>query len=158
MRRLSSALTYFYKRVFPLLWFGILAAVMLPLVLVAHAGHRQLLPFLLPPALIAVFGFVLYRKLVADLVDEVWLVGDDLLVKNRGEQAAISLREVMNVNAMTMMNPRRITLMLRGESRFGRQVVFMPAVQAGSLMSGFKPDPIATELIGRVEALRTPAP
>ena len=31
----------------------------------------------------AVVGFVLYRKLIADLVDEVWLASDVLLVKNR---------------------------------------------------------------------------
>ena len=158
MRRLSSSSTYFYKRIFPVLWFGFL------LVFLAMAWWgtqhartfvqpEQTVPFLLMPVFMAGVGFFIYRKLIHDLVDEVWLDGDWLVVKNRDEQRRVALSDVMNVNASTMTNPRRITVMLRTDSRFGRNITFMPASPRG-FMSAFKPDPIAAELIERVDALR----
>jgi hypothetical protein len=158
MRRLSSSITFFYKRVFPLLWVGFVVVVIgLQLVAPQHArpdaSPRPLIPLVLMPLFMVGVMFVIYRKLLHDLLDEVWLDGDWLVVKNRGEKIRVSLRDVMNVNATTMTNPRRITLMLRTDSRFGRQLAFTPAGRRG-FMSGFKPDPVATDLIGRVDALR----
>ena len=158
MRRLSSSYTYFYKRIFPLLWGGfLLVVVAIQLGAIQHARTSvqpaQILPFVLMPLLMAGVGFFIYRKLIHDLVDEVWLDGDYLVVKNRGEQRRVALADVMNVNASTMTNPRRVTLMLRTESRLGRNVSFMPA-SPRRFMSAFQPDPIATELIERVDALR----
>ena len=158
MRRLSSSSTYFYKRIFPVLWFGFL------LVFLAFALWGRLQPglfdgpppdamFLLMPLLMVGIGFLVFRKLVFDLVDEVGLDGDWLVVKNRGAQGRIALADVMNVNATTMTNPRRVTVMLRSESRFGRSFSFVPASPRGFL-SAFKPDPVAIELIERVDALR----
>jgi hypothetical protein len=158
MRRLSSSTTFFYKRIFPLLWVGFVLIVSgLQLWAVQHArpnvSSQPPFPLLLLPLFMVGVMFLLYRKLLHDLLDEVWLDGDWLVVKNRGEQIRVALRDVMNVNATTMTNPRRITLMLRTDSRFGRNLTFTPASPRGFL-SGFKPDPIATELITRVDALR----
>ena len=158
MRRLSSSYTYFYKRIFPWLWFGFLAVIVLIVASSSLARHASVMPFLIGPAFMAVLGFVLYRKLIADLVDEVWLAGDMLLVKNRGDEISVGLRDVVNVNAISVTNPRRITLMLRNDTRMGQHISFMPAIQSGSFVSSFKPDPIASELIARVDALRTHAP
>ena len=158
MRRLSSSYTYFYKRIFPLLWCGfLLVFVAIQLWAIQHARTpvqpAQILPFLLMPLLMVGVGFFIYRKLIHDLMDEVWLDGDYLVVKNRGEQRRVALVDVMNINASTMTNPRRLTVMLRIDSRFGRSFSFMPASPRG-FMSAFQPDPIATELIERVDALR----
>lgn len=158
MRRLSSSLTFFYKRVFPVLWIGfVLPAFCLSFWATQH-GHTgapspPLFPLLLMPLFMVGVMVVLYRKLLHDLLDEVWLDGSWLVVKNRGEKIRVALSDVMNVNASTMTNPRRVTLMLRTDSRFGRNLTFMPASPRG-FMSAFKPDPIATELIERVDALR----
>jgi hypothetical protein len=158
MRRLSSSLTFFYKRIFPVFWFGFLL-VFLAVALwgtrqpTAGVEHASVLPFLLMPLFIAVIGFVIFRKLIFDLVDDVWLDGDFLVVKNRGEQRRVALADVMNVNCSTLSNPRRVTLMLRADSRFGRSFSFIPASPRGFL-SAFRPDPIASELIERVDALR----
>lgn len=158
MRRLSSSFTFFCKRIFPVFWFGLLL-VFLAVALwgtqqqPAGVEHAPVMLLLLMPVLMAVIGFAIFRKLVFDLVDAVWLDGDFLLVKNRGEQRRVALADVMNVNCTTMSNPRRVTLMLRTDSRFGRSVSFIPASPRGFL-SAFKPDPIANELIQRVDALR----
>jgi hypothetical protein len=158
MRRLSSSSTYFYKRIFPILWFGFLLVFLAMAFWGAQHARtsvqpQQIVPFLLAPVFLAGVGFFIYRKLIQDLVDEVWLDGDWLVVKNRDEQRRVALSDVMNVNASTMTNPRRVTLMLRTDSRFGRDLTFIPASPRGFL-STFKPDPIATELIQRVDALR----
>ncbi len=158
MRRLSSSSTFFYKRVFPILWFGFLLIFFaIQLWATQHAGvvvqPPEFVPFLLMPLLMAGVGFFIFRKLIRDLVDEVWLDGDWLVVKDRDEQRRVALSDVMNVNATTLTNPRRITVMLRTDSRHGRSFSFMPASPRGFL-SAFKPDPIALELIERVDALR----
>ncbi|HEY2623099.1 MAG TPA: hypothetical protein VGI53_06615 [Dyella sp.] len=155
MQRLSSRSTFFYKRVFPVFWFGFLAVMLLTsLGLGRGPGRADLAPFLFAPVIMAVIGYVLMRKLVFGLVDEVWLEGDQLLIRNRGEQSRIALRDVINVNATMMTNPRRITLMLRTESsRFGKELSFMPNSPRG-IFSAFKTDPVAADLIHRIDALR----
>lgn len=153
MRRLSSPYTLLYKRVLPFVW------LLLPLLSAwflwnapVHAQQPRW-PALLPMLVIPAIGLVLFKRLIFDLVDEVWLDGEQLLVKNRGLQGRIALAEVVNVNATSMTNPRRVTLMLRSDSRFGRNVSFIPASPRG-FASAFKPDPIAAELIERVDAIR----
>ncbi|PWK85932.1 hypothetical protein [Fulvimonas soli] len=155
MQRLSSPSTFFYKRVFPVLWFGLLAVFAAVWAGGAAAGRGEV-PWiaLLAPLGMMAFGFVLFRRLLADLADEVWLDGRQLVVKQRGEQSRIDLGEVINVNATTMTNPPRITLMLRHESaRFGKTVSFVPAGPRGFL-AAFRPHPVAVDLIHRIDALR----
>ena len=153
MRRLSSTMTVFYKRVFPVLWLLFLVLPVVALWNVPTRNGHPVWPSLAPVLMIFIVGLVLYRKLIFDLVDEVWLDGDQLLVKNRGQQGRTALTDVININASTMTNPRRITVMLRTDSRFGRNVTFIPASPV-RFMGTFKPDPMAAELIERVDALR----
>lgn len=157
MRRLSSATTPFYKWVFPLLWVTIVVFSGSMLWLVPKAGDDPVWLQFLPLLFMLVVGSIIYKLRIADLLDEVWMDGDQLLLRNRGEKARVSLRDVMNVNVTTMSNPRRITLMLRSDSRFGRNLNFIPASPA-RFLGMFKPDPIATELIGRIDALRGAPP
>ncbi|WP_199100781.1 hypothetical protein [Dyella sp. ASV21] len=155
MQRLSSRSTFFYKRVFPVFWFGFIALATAVTVGTALGPQRaQAWPAMAAPGVLIIVGYVIFKRLIFDLVDEVWLEGDQLLVTNRGEQTRVPLSNVMNVNASVMTNPPRITLMLRNESsRLGKTVSFMPAGPRG-LLNGFKPDPIATDLIQRIDALR----
>ncbi|MHA6205041.1 hypothetical protein ACXU4B_11495 [Dyella soli] len=155
MQRLSSPSTFFYKRVFPVFWFGFLAVFLATWIGSGAALRRpEMWPSAFIPLLMAVIGLAVFRRLLFDLVDEVWLDGESLVVKNRGEQARLALGEVINVNASTMTNPPRITLMLRTESsRFGKAVSFIPAGPRGFL-GAFRPNPVATDLIHRIDALR----
>ena len=155
MQRLSSTSTGFYKRVFPALWFGLLA-LFFALALwgrrhagIFHDGPPDVM-LLGTPLLMAAFGVVLFRRLVFDLVDEVWQDGDWLVLVDRGQKRRIALTDVVNVNTSNT-NPRRITVMLRTGSP--SSFSFMPASPRGFL-SAFKPDPIAIELIRRVDARR----
>ena len=82
MRRISSNWTFFYKRIFPVFWFGFLVLFVGAAVFnMRGTGRFALVPFVIVPAGMFVFGLYFMRKFVFDLVDEVWDDGDALLVK-----------------------------------------------------------------------------
>lgn len=161
MQRLSSTSTWFYKRMFPAVWFGFIAlffafSLWARLHPEISRGPPPDLMFMVMPLFMAVVGFIVFRQLIFDLVDEVWLDGDWLLVTNHGEKQRVALADVMNINSSTRTNPRRVTVMLRTKTRLGSSFSFVPASPRGFL-SAFKPDPVATDLIRRVDAARQAA-
>jgi hypothetical protein len=146
MRRISSSWTFFYKRIFPAIWFGVLALFVGISVL---AGQRAL-PFLIVPLAMIGFGYFLMKKLVFDLVDEVWDDGDALVVKNGGQDERIALADIKNVNYSPIVNPPRVTLSLRRQTAFGDQITFCAPVRFIPLTSS----PVITALIDRVDQAR----
>ena len=100
----------------------------------------------------AVFGYFIMKKLVWDLVDEVYDAGDYLLVKNRGNEAQVLLANIMNVSATTYMNPPRIVLRLREPSNFGSEIAFSPASRF--TLNPFAKNLVAEDLIVRVDRAR----
>jgi hypothetical protein len=149
--KISSGFTGFNKKIFPALWFGFLAFFLVTSAL-AGALEQELL-FLVIPILMAVFGYFLMKKLVWDLVDEVYDCGDFLLVKNRDDEERIALSNIMNVNASTYINPPRITLRLVNPSKFGSEVAFSPIT--GFKLNPFAKSAVAEDLIVRVYQARS---
>ena len=77
MQRVSSKATFFYKRIFPIMFFAILLLVTVaPLLAGSRSGQFPPLQFFIIPAIMAVFAYFVMGKLVFDLVDEVWDDGD----------------------------------------------------------------------------------
>lgn len=151
MVRLSSRTTFFYKRIFPALLIGFLilfAAV--PFFSGARPGHYQLLPFIIVPIVMAVIFYVVMKKLIFDLVDEVVDIGDALLVKNGNQEDRIALSDIINVNYTPLMSPPRVTLSLRKASLFGNRVSFCAPIR----FVPFASSPVIDELIVRVDAAR----
>src|SRR6202011_1403572 len=103
MKKLSSDFTVFHKRVFPVLWFGFLVLFVVAGLAHGVAGANPM--FLVIPFAMAAFGYFLMKKLVWDLVDEVYDGGDYLVVRNRGEESQIPLSAIVNVSVATMINP-----------------------------------------------------
>lgn len=145
MRRISSDWTFFYKRVFPALWFGFLA-VFVGIGVVNGQG-----PFvvIVPIAMIG-FGYFIMQKLVFDLVDEVSDDGDALVVKNRGQEQRIALADIKNVNYSPFISPPRVTLSLRRPTVFGDQITFCAPVR----LLPFSPSPVIADLIECVDHAR----
>jgi hypothetical protein len=109
MRRMSSKWTFFYKRVFPVVWFGFLALFLgISLFVVPRSSQAATLPFLIMPIVMMVLGYFIMTKFVFDLVDEVWDDGDVLVVKNRDQTERIALADIKNVNYAAMINPPRV--------------------------------------------------
>ena len=99
-----------------------------------------------------ILGYFIMKKLVFDLMDQVWDSGSELLIKNRGGKVHIPLANILSINYVGYINPPRITLMLRQACRFGKEITFFPK---GISFFPFSKNRIAKELIERVEALRT---
>jgi hypothetical protein len=151
MRRISSRATFWYKRVFPIIWFGFLAAfIAIGVFASAHNDRSQLMPFIVLPALMAVAGYFIMKKLVFDLADEVWDDGAALIVRDKGREDRIALSNIMNVSYSQFLNPPRVTLMLRQPSNFGSEISFSAPVR----YIPFAKSPLIEDLIRRVDAAR----
>jgi hypothetical protein len=151
MKQLSSRRAWFYKRVFPVLWFGVLGVVGTAM-LVGGAALRHP-EILIGPCVMAVIGFVLMKQMLWDLVDEVLDAGDYLIVRNGGEEDHVALSNIMNVSATTMMNPPRITLRLVTPGKFGPEITFSPVVSFGFSLR--RRNAVAEDLIERTYRART---
>jgi hypothetical protein len=149
MKKISANL-FFIKKIFPVVWFGFLGLFILSALLY---GHRlEHFPFLIVPCLMAVFGYFLMKKIVWDLMDEVYDCGESLLVKNAGEQEMVPLSNIMHVNAVTLMNPPRITLRLVRPGKFGSDISFSPP--PSWFLNPFAKNQVAEDLIVRVDRAR----
>ena len=151
--RISSALTGFYKRAFPLLLFG-MVAVVVTAVLQDEAAKGSLPFFAIPILFMGTVWFFVFRKLIWDLVDEVEDHGDYLLVRNRGDEERIPLAHVMNISASTFINPPRVTLRLVKAGRFGSEVTFSPMKRFS--LNPFAKHPVVDDLIERAHRARSP--
>ena len=151
MKRISSSWTFFYKRVFPIIWFGFcLVFLVLPLLGVPISGRSPPGPFFIAPAVMIVVGVLIIRKLIFDLVDQVWDEGDSLLIRNRGEEQRVALADIKNVNYTPFVSPPRVVLSLRHNTAFGDQIAFCAPVR----LVPFASSPVITDLINRIDAAR----
>jgi hypothetical protein len=151
MVRVSSKATFYYKRVFPIAFFGILLLVIVgPVLLGSNPAQPPPLPFFIIPAAMAVFAYVVMKKLVFDLVDEVWDDGDALIVRNGTMQDRIAFTDIKNVSYSVLINPPRVTLSLRQPSAFGSSVTFCAPLR----FIPFATSPIIDALIDRIDAKR----
>jgi hypothetical protein len=150
MRRISSKITFLYKRIFPVVWFGFLAVFAAAALIAGPDGQGQSLPFLIMPIFMAVLGYVVMRMFVFNLVDEVWDDGAALIVRDKGREDRVALSNIMNVSYSPFINPPRVTLMLRQPSNFGSEISF----GAPASFLPFAKSPVIEDLIRRVDAAR----
>ncbi len=148
MRRISSRMTFFYKWIFPVIWFGFLIV----FVGIAIFGSQRSppFPFLIVPLAMMGFGYFLMKRLIFDLVDEVWDDGQTLIVKNGGRNERVALADIKNVNYSPFLNPPRVPLSLRGQTTFGDQITFCAPVRLIPLTAS----PVITALIDRIDQAR----
>jgi hypothetical protein len=152
-RRISSRNTFFLKRVLPTLVFGVLAlGIAAPLLLIRGGLAALPWPAFIAPLAMGVIFYLLLKRLVFDLADEVIDEGDALRVRFGEEVERVPLGEIINVSYAGVTNPPRITLTLRNAGRFGREITFSPL--QGFLSPLFRPNPLVGDLIERVDSAR----
>jgi hypothetical protein len=154
MKRISSRSTSFYKRVFPAIWFGFLGLFVLAGFFAHPATNAAPTALLIVPLVMAVFGYVLFRRLLFDLVDEVWDDTDALIVRNAGAEDRVALGNIINIGYSMLTNPERVTLTLRNPSSLGKEITFLPLMRSPWGFRGFSRNPIIGELIDRVDRAR----
>lgn len=154
MRRISSALTWWHKKGFPIAW--VLFCSIFVLIAVREALNGKL-PFpvvLIPIGLIA-FMFILGWCLkLFQLLDEVFLSEDTVVVRKKDAEDSFPITNIINVTASEMSNPETITLTLREACRFGRELVFLPPLRWWPFP---RRHPLADELIRRSHGLSVDA-
>jgi hypothetical protein len=153
MKRISSKRTVVYKRIFPVFWFGFIALFVMTALLPGRRTHVEVIPMLLVPVVMAVIGYALFRRLLFDLVDEVWDNGDALIVRNASVEERVPLRNIINIGYSLLTNPERVTLTLRNAGPFGKEITFMPLPRPFSFR-WLSRNPIIDELIERVDQAR----
>ncbi len=148
----SSKTTFLDKRIFPIVWFGIMAVLFFVDVLkVLGADPISNAPFLILPALMAIIGYQFMKKLAFNLVDEMFDAGDALIVRSGGREEHIALADIKNVNYFPYGSPPQVTLSLRRPSMFGDTIVFCGPARFMPLSSS----PIAeSKLVDRIDAAR----
>ena len=151
MTLISSRMTFFYKRIFPIIWFGVLTLVMVASAVIAwSSGQAPQLMSIIVPAFMMVFGYFIMKRMVFSLVDQVYDTGDALLVKNGTQEDHIPLADISNISYAQMMNPPQVTLSFRQPTNFGDRVTFCAPVRLVPLSSS----PVIDDLIKRVDAAR----
>ena len=95
-------------------------------------------------------GYVLMKRLVFCLMDEVWDDGSSLIVRNKGKEVCVRYADIRNVSYSPFMNPPHVTLSVRRETEFGSELTFSAPI---CLVPLRKHRDIA-ELIDRIDQAR----
>lgn len=152
-KRISSRYTFFLKRIFPVLWFGVIALILIAQLTLIGRTARASAPavIFIVPLVMLVVGYLIMRWLIFDLADEVWDEGDALRVRFGSDEERIALGEIINISSTMLTNPPRVTLTLRQPGRFGREVTFSPPQR---FLGAFRANPLVSDLIERVDQAR----
>lgn len=151
MTRISSRYTFFYKKIFPLFWFGLIAF-FIAWTLPFNAAERHMVMFA-SPVLMGLVGFIIFKKFIWDLADEVTDGGEFLLIRKGGEEERVRLSNIMNVSVTSNVNPPRIILRLVKPGRFGTEIAFSPTIEFS--LNPFAKGRVAEDLIVRVDRARS---
>jgi len=149
MKKISSRSTLFNKVFFPIIWFG-LCVVLIAIGIWGSPEHSIDWVFVGGPFMFMVAGYVLMKAFIFDLMDEVFDAGDSLIVRNKGRDIRVVLKDIKNVSYQTMSNPQRVTLNLRKKTDFGQEISFTPVTS----LWAFKKNKDILVLIDRIDELR----
>jgi hypothetical protein len=151
-RRISSRSTVVVKRVYPILFVaGVVLIFAMPLIGALTSDQSPPLWFLIPAGLLVfVVGWLIMKKLISGLVDEVFDEGDALLVKNNHREERIALSDIAGIRYGSLFNPGKVTVILRKPGIFGAEIGFLPPTR----FFPFAGSPVIRDLTKRIDAQR----
>ncbi|MCP5381044.1 MAG: hypothetical protein H6912_01620 [Kordiimonadaceae bacterium] len=149
MKRLSSTTTFIIKKVFPAFWFGFLSLFFLFAVatITTEGASYKTIPLIVTPIVMAAFGYFLMKKLVFNLIDQVYDEGSTLLVVNAKEEVRISLKDIKNIS-FQYYRPTLVIISVGYNTKFGNKLSFVPAWEFGL----YKKNKDVVNLIDRIDA------
>lgn len=150
MKILSSRKTFFFKKIFPVFWFGFLFVF---LAVGFYDTKNVDLAFLIMPFVMMIFGFFLFKSLVWGLADEVRDCGEHLIVVRNGVEERIMLSDIFNISMSQFTNPPRISMRLLKPGKLGDEVLFIPV--NNSRFNLFGRNEIAEDLMKRTDLARS---
>ena len=125
MKLISSINTFFHKLIVPL-GAGLFSAVLIVGALVdqpKQGGNR--IAAVVGPLLMAGLIFVLLRQRNFCLADEIYDLGDALLVRKQGKETKIPLPNISRVTTTGGRGAKRVILSLVSPCEFGTEIVFI---------------------------------
>jgi len=124
MKKINSKFTFLLKKIFPVFWLFILLT-MLIVVLTQKQSIESIIIGSMMTFLMAFIGVLVYKCLLSNLIDEVFLDGDVLIFKNSGEQIRLNLTDIIDYKYQRHMNPHKVTLITRQPTKLGKQLMFL---------------------------------
>lgn len=132
------------------MWFGfIILFISTGLFIDRKDKNADVIIFVVPVVMAAV-GYLVMKKLIFDLSDEVYDEGSTLLFKNKGKSVRVNLTDIKNVSYSEMVNPPRVTISLRCKTEFGDELSFSPPAS----LIPFKKNRDILDLIDRIDRAR----
>jgi hypothetical protein len=153
VNRISSRTTFFYKRIFPVLWFGFAIAYFPYIGMVRYSHHAPpdafaIMPYIVLPLVLVAFGCWSMKKKVLNVADEVLDAGDALVVRRDGQEQRIAFSDIKNVSyAPGGKWPGNVTLSVRQPTVFGDSITFYAPMDTTSTGS-----PVVGDLTDRAAA------
>lgn len=148
MKKISGS-TFYFKKLFPSVWFGFLAFFVIN---GASSGVMSgSFMFVVVPALMAVFGFIFFKKLLWDLADEVYGEGDSLLFRKGSKEQRVFLKDIVNIRHAPMQSPERVVIQVRSGGAIGKELVFNPPMR----LNIFSENTLVSDFINRVDRAKS---
>lgn len=136
-RVISSAQTFFYKFVFPIVWIGGFGAGTVTALL---ARERDFPWAMFPVSWVLGSAFIYW---LCGPLKKVTRDSEGLAISNFFREVRVQWRDVTEVSGSRMINPPRIKLSFKRDVGFGSSIIFMPKVR---FLWPFQEHPAAQEL------------
>jgi hypothetical protein len=127
MKELSSPLTFFYKFIFPLLWFGGFGFGVRKLIFFPEAYDARWMQYM------AVWlGITIFMFFTTGDVKKVYIDGKKLIVSNFYSRAEIDIEQIIAVDGTSFLSPKLVWFTLKEPSSYGKKITFLPKHRMGS--------------------------
>jgi hypothetical protein len=143
---------FFLRYIFPIMWFGGLIGIAIESFFIQHTYEKSIMFIVIPIAMIFL-GYFTHKKLIWDLVENVYDCDDHLIIKNRGTTEKILLTNIKNISASTGTNPPQVTLKFVKKNSLGNEITFSPK-RPMLIINPFAKNEIVEDLIDRVDRAR----
>ena len=124
MKRINSKFTFLLKKIFPVFWVMILFS-MFVVILIHNQKIETLFIGIFVTLFMLVIGLLVYKFLLSNLMDEVYLDGENLVFRNSGEQIKLFLTDIKDYKYQRHMNPHNVTINTKHHTKFGKKLVFL---------------------------------
>lgn len=132
MKKISSKLTLVYKYVIPFLTFWFTISFIIWIYRDSN-GNEKIYPILMIQSLMLVIFFVIFKKTVFNLTNEVFYNDGYLEFINCNKRIVILFSDINEIKYQAWTRPKRIVLKLNKSSEFGNELAFMPPINLNPL-------------------------
>ncbi len=92
-------------------------------------------------------GFMMFKKMLWDLADEVYDYGDSLLFRKGQLEQQVELKDITNIDYAHLSSPERVVIHTRLKGAIGNELAFSLPMR----FNIFKKSPYVRELVERVD-------